>query len=183
VSPRKIVELAERQNIVAKGGECNWLISHTTMRDFFLYTCIATGKDFYSAEGMPVNKKAAESLVWKKWDDETLQQWERWATGQTGLPLIDAAMREMIQTGYCSNRVRQNAASVLTKDLGTDWRAGAEWFQFLLSDHCVGANWGNWLYFSGKGSDPKTRHFRTVSQALKYDANGIYVMKRLCDKS
>jgi deoxyribodipyrimidine photo-lyase len=67
----------------------------------------------------------------------------------------------------------------LSKDLGIDWRAGAEWFQFLLEDHCVGANWGNWLYFSGVGSDPKQRHFRTVSQALKYDPDGGYVSKWL----
>jgi deoxyribodipyrimidine photolyase len=84
-------------------------------------------------------------------------------------------MQELRTTGYCSNRVRQNAASVLTKDLGLDWRAGAEWYQFLLEDHCVGANWGNWMYFAGVGSDPKQRHFRTVSQAKRYDPTGSYV--------
>ena len=87
----------------------------------------------------------------------------RWATGHTGLPLVDAAMRQLQQTGstarvqlrsqrrrvphvfralrgsgYCSNRVRQNAASLLAKDLRLDWRAGAEWFQWLLTDHEVG---------------------------------------------
>ena len=106
-----------------------------------------------------------------------MKSWTCWATGETGLPLVDAAMKELIETGYCSNRVRQNAASVLTKDLEIDWRAGAEWFQFLLCDHCVGANWGNWLYFSGMGSDPKNRHFRTVSQAFKYDRDGTFVKK------
>jgi deoxyribodipyrimidine photolyase len=119
-------------------------------------------------------------IVWKHWHDaSTWKLWIQWATGVTGLPLVDAALREMIQTGYCSNRVRQNAASVLAKDLGIDWRAGAEWFQFLLCDHCVGANWGNWLYFAGVGNDPKNRHFRTVSQALKYDKDGAYVKKWL----
>ncbi|KAL3941663.1 MAG: hypothetical protein SGARI_000523 [Bacillariaceae sp.] len=180
---------AERQNVLqrqqgndnAKGkGSCDWLISHMTMRDFFLYSCLASDARFYHADGIPVNKKAAQSIKWRHWDDaNVIGDWERWATGNTGLPLVDAAMSEMVQTGYCSNRVRQNAASVLTKDLGIDWRAGAEWFQFLLCDHCVGANWGNWLYFSGKGSDPKNRHFRTVSQALRYDEDGMYVMKWL----
>ena len=75
--------------------------------------------------------------------------------------------------------MRQNAASVLTKDLQIDWRAGAEWFQFLLEDHCVGANFGNWLYFSGVGPDPKNRHFRTVSQMKRYDEGGAYVRKWL----
>ncbi|KAG7354149.1 DNA photolyase, FAD-binding/Cryptochrome [Nitzschia inconspicua] len=175
LSPRKIVKESELQNQQTNAGDCNWLISHMTMRDFFLYTCLATGKAFYLRDGIPVNKKAAKMIVWKDWQNESVQLWHQWATGQTGLPLIDAGLRELTQTGYCSNRVRQNAASVLTKDLGVDWRAGAEWFQFLLIDHCVGANWGNWLYFSGKGSDPKHRHFRTVSQALKYDKDGVYV--------
>jgi len=71
--------------------------------------------------------------------------------------LVDAGAREMMATGYCSNRVRQNMASVLAKDLKLDWRIGAEWFQFCLQDHCVGANWGNWMYFGGVGSDPKVR--------------------------
>jgi deoxyribodipyrimidine photo-lyase len=176
-------------------NDCSWLISHMTMRDFFLYTCLASAKQFYSLEGIPVNKKYAESIIWKSFvednddmivvddpvDGETTTHnlWKDWALGNTGLPLVDAAMKEMIQTGYCSNRVRQNVASVLTKDLKIDWRAGAEWFQFVLNDHCVGANWGNWLYFSGVGSDPKQRHFCTVSQALKYDKDGTYVKKWL----
>jgi deoxyribodipyrimidine photo-lyase len=173
LSPRRIVEEAQ-----AIGDECSWLISHMTMRDFFLYTCLATGSQFYRLEGIPVSKTAAESIRWSLLDDEKVQSnFRRWALGDSGLPLIDAAMRELSETGYCSNRVRQNAASVLTKDLVIDWRAGAEWFQFLLQDHCVGANWGNWLYFSGVGPDPKQRHFRTVSQALRYDSQGAYVKK------
>ena len=86
-------------------------------------------------------------------------------------------MRELIQTGFCSNRVRQNVASLLSKDLQLDWRAGAEWFQICLEDHCVAANYGNWSYFSGTGADPKHRHFRTVSQARKYDKEGTFVRK------
>ena len=66
-------------------------------------------------------------------------------------------------------------ASFLTKDLSIDWRAGAELFQWLLADHDVAANWGNWAYFGGVGADPKQRHFRTVSQAAKYDPSGGYV--------
>jgi len=104
---------------------------------------------------------------------------QAWATGATGLPLIDAGSRELMTTGYISNRIRQNMVSVLAKDLHLDWRMGAEWFQFCLEDHCVAANWGNWRYFSGVGSDPKQRHFRTISQALRYDRKGQYVRKWL----
>lgn len=174
LSPRRVVQEAERW-----GEGCRWIISHMTMRDFFLYTCLANGPAFYQREGIPVHRtktKQSEEKSWEDWtDDVTLRKWEQWAWGETGLPLVDAAMKELLQTGYCSNRVRQNVASLLAKDLRLDWRAGAEWFQFLLGDHCVGANWGNWLYFSGVGPDPKERHFRTISQALKYDCEGKYV--------
>jgi len=198
LSPRRIIEEAERAMMNNKdcdddgngnknGGsnkntndDCSWLISHMTMRDFFLYLCLSTGSKFYQLDGMPVNSKAAESIRWKSFDSSDVEKdWIKWSTGDTGLPLIDAGMKELATTGYLSNRVRQNAASVLTKDLQIDWRAGAELFQFLLVDHCVGANWGNWLYFSGVGPDPKQRHFRTVSQALRYDRDGTYVKKWL----
>eukprot|EP00536_Pseudo-nitzschia_multiseries_P005101 jgi/Psemu1/285541/fgenesh1_pg.93_\ len=213
LSPRVVVEVAQafidqkNTNPPRNGSKGNdqtkkqgdthendgtWLISHMTMRDFFLYTCLASGNQFYRLEGIPVNHKNAASMEWKPFvtrtdeyreqtneDTAALDLWEAWATGNTGLPLVDACMRELIETGYASNRVRQNAASVLAKDLRLDWRAGAEWFQFLLSDHCVAANWGNWLYFSGVGPDPKQRHFCTVSQAAKYDPDGTYVRKWL----
>ncbi|VEU40361.1 unnamed protein product [Pseudo-nitzschia multistriata] len=194
----------------ARENDGTWLVSHMTMRDFFLYTCLASGKKFYRLEGIPISQKQAAAMEWKpffpepqtrtptphghkrgstplppsptrsgKEPSEALDLWRAWATGTTGLPLVDAGMRELLATGYTSNRVRQNAASVLAKDLALDWRAGAEWFQFLLADHCVAANWGNWLYFSGVGPDPKQRHFCTVSQALKYDPSGAYVRKWL----
>ncbi len=175
LSPRKVVEVAEDC-----GENCNWIISHMTMRDFFLYTCLANGSKFYQLDGIPVSTKHVAQLIWKDMNSAKVQtEWQQFAMGETGLPLVDAAMKELLETGYCSNRVRQNAASFLTKDLGIDWRAGAEWFQFLLEDHCVGANWGNWLYFSGVGPDPKQRHFRTISQALKYDPDGSYVKRWL----
>ena len=192
----KCVDNSEIENgNYPKENDGTWLISHMTMRDFFLYTCLASGERFYRLKGIPVSQKVASSITWRAFggdENETNENesnnkernnarelWTSWATGATGLPLVDAAMIELLETGYCSNRVRQNAASVLTKDLNLDWRAGAEWFQFLLVDHCVGANWGNWLYFSGVGPDPKNRHFCTVSQASKYDPCGKYVKQWL----
>ena len=67
----------------------------------------------------------------KQWNRN--QKWfEAWCKGQTGVPFVDANMREMAATGFMSNRGRQNVASFLTKDLGLDWRLGAEWFEHLL---------------------------------------------------
>lgn len=172
-------------NAFETGKGCEWITSHLEMRDFFLFAAYANDRRLFRQEGTPLrgsnNKTRRKNVVvvqWKNPRDEH-RVWERWATGRTRLPLVDAAMTELASTGYCSNRARQNVASVLTKDLNIDWRAGAELFQFLLEDHCVGANWGNWLYFSGVGPDPKNRHFRTVSQALRYDPDGSYVKKWL----
>ena len=95
------------------------------------------------------------------------------------MPLVDAGMRELLATGYLSYRCRQNCASLLAKDLRLDWRSGAELFQWLLVDHDVGSNWGNWRYFSGVGSDPKQRHFRTISQGLRYDPGAVFIKKWL----
>ena len=186
LSPRSIYWAVQQQD---DQEDCQWLARHLEMRDFFLYTALRSGPQLYQAEGLlPLlgkkktkankNSTAATSIPWKSPQDHS-EAWKRWATGHTGLPLVDAGMHELMATGYCSNRVRQNVASVLTKDLVMDWRAGAEWFQFCLEDHCVGANYGNWCYFAGVGSDPKQRHFRTVSQHKKYDPKGDYSLKWL----
>lgn len=157
-----------------------WLVSHMEMRDYFVYTALVSGTKLYHRDGIQQSsargKKRAEPVEWKKPADN-MQHFTRWATGDTQLPLVDAGMQELIQTGYCSNRVRQNQCSVLAKDLEIDWRIGAEWFQFCLEDHCVAANYGNWQYFGGVGQDPKNRHFRTVSQAVRHDPDGDLVKK------
>ena len=175
--------LSPRQVHAAAAAEegCGWLCSHMEMRDYFLYCGYAAGAALFRREGWrPVagSRKGEEPPAWKQ-PGEHLEAWQRWATGRTGLPLPDAAMRQLLQTGECSNRARQNAASLLAKDLRLEWRAGAEWFQWLLADHEVCANWGNWAYFGGVGADPKQRHFRTVSQAAKYDASGSFARRWL----
>ena len=175
LSPRQVHAAAE-----GGGGEAAWLSSHMEMRDFFLYSAVAAGAHLFRREGTPIAAGRAALTDWRAPADAD-DEWRRWATGTTGLPLVDAAMRELIATGYCSNRVRQNAASLLTKDLCIDWRAGAELFQWLLADHDVAANWGNWQYFGGVGADPKQRHFRTISQAARYDPTGAYVRKWLTE--
>ena len=72
-----------------------------------------------------------------------------WASGQTGYPLVDANMRELRQTGWMSNRGRQNVASFLIWDLGVDWRRGARWFETQLTDYDVTSNWCNWVAAAG----------------------------------
>lgn len=102
---------------------------------------------------------------------------DRFNHGTTGMGLIDAAQRELLHTGYTSNRARQNVASFLTKHLGIDWRFGAEWYEMLLIDYDVSSNWANWQYVAGVGNDPRgeARIFNPVKQAFDYDKEGTYV--------
>lgn len=102
---------------------------------------------------------------------------ERFNAGTTGMGLIDASQRELMHTGYTSNRARQNVANFLAKHLGIDWRYGAEWYEMLLIDYDVSSNWANWQYVAGVGNDPRggSRLFNPVKQAFDYDKEGIYV--------
>jgi deoxyribodipyrimidine photo-lyase len=84
-------------------------------------------------------------------------------------------MRELNETGYMSNRGRQNVASFLAQNLNFDWRWGAAYFESKLLDYDVSSNWGNWAYNSTVGHDPRNRYFNIISQAGKYDKKGEYV--------
>jgi deoxyribodipyrimidine photo-lyase len=99
-----------------------------------------------------------------------------WADGKTGIPFIDANLRELNATGWMSNRGRQNAASFLVKDLKVNWQMGAEYFESLLIDYDPCSNWGNWNYVAGVGSDPREdRYFNILTQAKNYDPQGEFV--------
>ncbi|ROW16499.1 hypothetical protein VPNG_02899 [Cytospora leucostoma] len=102
---------------------------------------------------------------------------QRFNAGTTGMGLIDASQRELLHTGYTSNRARQNVASFLSKHLDIDWRYGAEWYEMLLVDYDVSSNWANWQYVAGVGNDPRgeARIFNPVKQAFEYDKEGAYV--------
>ncbi|OTB03984.1 hypothetical protein M426DRAFT_23301 [Hypoxylon sp. CI-4A] len=111
--------------------------------------------------------------------DEISQIVQRVFDGTTGMGLIDASQRELLHTGYTSNRARQNVASFLAKHLSIDWRYGAEWYEMLLVDYDVSSNWANWQYVAGVGNDPRgeARIFNPVKQAFDYDKEGEYVRR------
>ena len=89
-------------------------------------------------------------------------------------------MIELNQTGFMSNRGRQNVASFLVRDLKLDWRLGAEYFESLLIDYDVCSNWGNWTYAAGVGNDPREdRYFNVIGQAKRYDENAEFVTQWL----
>lgn len=114
---------------------------------------------------------------WKKfpWEnDETLFQ--AWCQGRTGYPIVDAAMRQLNETGWMHNRCRMIVASFLTKDLIVDWRWGELYFMQHLVDGDLAANNGGWQWSASSGMDPKPlRIFNPNTQAQKFDSEGEYI--------
>ena len=142
-----------------------WLWFELLWRDYFRFLHLQYGPVLYRAQGLSALPLARHNA----------QGFDRWCQGQTGEPLVDAAMRELAATGYLSNRLRQVAASYLVHDLQGDWRAGAAWFESQLVDYDVYSNQGNWLYIAGRGTDPRGgRRFNLVKQAQDHDADGAY---------
>jgi len=105
---------------------------------------------------------------------------EAWGEGQTGYPLVDAAMRQLAREGFMHNRARMTVASFLSKDLYVDWRAGAWHFWDLLSDGEIANNAGNWQWVAGTGNDTRpNRVLNPIRQAERFDPQGEYVRRYL----
>lgn len=143
-----------------------WLIFELMWRDYFRFMLRKHGGNVFTLPGIQQTKQ-----TWS--EDRTA--FEQWRTGQTGVPLVDAAMRELMATGFMSNRARQNVASFLTKTLGINWLWGAAWFEHALIDYDVASNYGNWNYVAGVGNDPRNRTFNVYKQARDYDREGAYI--------
>lgn len=114
-----------------------------------------------------------DGLVWP--GDES--HFEAWCAGQTGYPLVDAAMRCLRETGWMHNRLRMVVASFLTKDLLVDWRKGEAWFAAQLLDFDLASNNGGWQWAASTGVDPQPyfRIFNPVLQSLKFDPDGVFI--------
>lgn len=102
-----------------------------------------------------------------------------WTRGETGYPMVDAGMRQLLATGWMHNRVRMIVASFLVKDLHLEWQLGARWFEQHLSDYDPASNSHGWQWTAGCGTDasPYFRVFNPVLQGLKFDPEGDYVRK------
>lgn len=168
LSPRRIyAEVGSYETKRVRNDSTYWLVFELLWRDFFRFICAKHGNTVFYPTGL-----RGLRIAWK-------QDWTRfelWTRGETGYPLVDANMRELTATGFMSNRGRQNVASFLTKNLGIDWRMGAEWFESLLVDYDVCSNWGNWNYTAGVGNDARGfRYFNIPKQSRDYDPEGQYV--------
>lgn len=115
------------------------------------------------------------NVEWEYNDDH----FARWTTGQTGFPIVDAAMRQMANTAYMHNRCRMIVASFLAKDLLLDWRLGERHFMENLVDGDFASNNGGWGFAASVGVDPQPyfRIFNPLLQSEKFDPDGEYIRK------
>jgi deoxyribodipyrimidine photo-lyase len=106
-------------------------------------------------------------------------KFEAWKTGNTGFPMVDAGMRQLLTTGWVHNRVRMIVASFLVKDLHLEWQLGAQWFEENLTDFDPASNAHGWQWTAGCGTDasPYYRIFNPIMQGYKFDPDGNYVRK------
>ena len=142
-----------------------WLIFELIWRDYFKFLSIKHQNNLFKIEGIK-----RKDYLWNT--DENLVQ--SWINGETAEPFVNANMIELKETGWMSNRGRQNVASYLAKELLLDWRIGASYFESMLIDYDVHSNYGNWQYVAGVGNDPRDRKFNVKLQAQRYDEKGKY---------
>lgn len=169
LSPKMIYhELKKYETERGDNRSTYWLFFELLWRDYFRMVGKKYEKSIFKMGGITGKPD-------KKWRDDS-RIFNIWAEGKTGIPFIDANMRELNTTGFMSNRGRQNVASFLIKDLNINWIMGAEWFESQLIDYDPCSNYVNWMYIAGVGNDPREdRYFNILSQAHRYDMKGEFV--------
>ena len=158
--------LKEYEKEVEKNDSTYWLYFELIWRDFFKYVSMQHKDKFFNKDGI-----YGEDKEWSDDQDILLN----WINGKTNEPFVNANMIELSQTGFMSNRGRQNVSNYLTKELKIDWRIGAEYFESMLIDYDVHSNYGNWLYNAGIGNDSMPfRKFNPKLQSERYDPDKLY---------
>ena len=159
-------KLKKYESEVDKNDSTYWLYFELIWRDFFKYVSMQHKDKFFSRDGIYGDNK--------EWSTD-MEILSNWINGKTIEPFVNANMIELLETGFMSNRGRQNVANYLTKELKIDWRIGAEYFESMLIDYDVHSNYGNWLYNAGIGNDSMPfRKFNPKLQSERYDPNKLY---------
>lgn len=173
LSPKYIYyEIKRFETEIIANESTYWLVFELLWRDYFYFISLKYGVRLFKRTGL--------SLDFNKTWRRNIADFKKWTDGITGVPFVDAFMRELNATGYMSNRGRQNAASYLLNDLKIEWWWGAMYFESLLIDYDVCANWGNWNYLAGIGNDPRdNRYFNQIKQAEMYDPEASFIKKWL----
>jgi deoxyribodipyrimidine photo-lyase len=174
ISPRRCLAAAMKANggLAAEGreGPDTW-ISELCWRDFYTHVMVAFPRVSMGRAFRP----ETDRVPWRSAPEELA----RWCAGETGFPLVDAAMRQLLSTGWMHNRLRMLVAMFLTKDLLIDWREGERFFMRHLVDGDLAANNGGWQWSSSTGTDaqPYFRIFNPSTQASRYDPEGEFVRR------
>jgi len=145
-----------------KNQSTYWVIFELIWRDYFKYISLKYDDKIFKIGGI-----LDRNYHWNANNDVI----QNWINGKTKDDFVNANMIELKETGWMSNRGRQNVASYFAKELLQDWRIGAAYFESLLLDYDVHSNYGNWMYVAGVGNDPRDRKFNTQLQAERYDSN------------
>ena len=168
ISPRYIYAQVQRYEAQFGANDSTyWLVFELLWRDYFRFMFKKHKTKYFLYEGIKTDKVLSKSL-----NEKLLSQW---INGTTPSDFVNANMIELKQTGFMSNRGRQNVASYFCNELQQDWRIGAAYFEQQLIDYDVSSNWGNWAYLSGVGNDPRGhRYFNIEKQAADYDKNKAF---------
>jgi deoxyribodipyrimidine photo-lyase len=136
-------------------------------------------RDFYhqvTAAFPAITRRDYRPGRWRWHDDRDV--FDAWRHGQTGVPLVDAGMRQLLTEGWMHNRARMIVASFLCKQLHIDWRLGARHFMYWLTDGDIASNYGNWQWSAGTGNDTRpNRVLSPLRQSRRFDARGDYVRR------
>lgn len=144
-----------------------WIWFELLWREYFQWYAHAHGKRLFAFSGLKQRGPATSFYP---------ARFQKWCSGNTPYPVVNACMRQLNTTGYMSNRGRQLVASCLVHELALDWRYGAAYFEQQLIDYDVAANWGNWQYLAGVGADPRGhRRFDLDKQTRQYDPQGSFI--------
>ncbi|WP_432411346.1 DASH family cryptochrome [Rasiella sp. SM2506] len=163
VSPRTIYQKVKQyEQRIKKNQSTWWLVFELVWRDYFTFKGMRMGNQIFKTDGFR-NKQL-------EFTNHT-RLFQRWCEGTTGIPFIDAHMRQLNTTGYMSNRGRVNCASFLVHDYKIDWTWGAAYFESRLIDYDVSANWMNWHMQAYE-----IWYTNPVNQQLKYNAKE-YIQK------
>lgn len=174
VSVRQCVEALfkpyDNQMHFKTDGEQIWL-DELIWREFYQHILV----DFPRVSKHLPFKKETQKIKWLNQEKD----FKAWSEGKTGIPIVDAGMRQMLNTGWMHNRVRMICAMFLTKNLLTDWRKGEQFFMQHLIDGDLAANNGGWQWSASTGTDsvPYFRVFNPVTQSERFDPTGEYIKK------
>lgn len=181
ISPRQciIAALEANREFVKAGASafdsgnegCVHWISEVLWREFYIHIL----RGFPRVCKHRAFQPATERIVW----NENAKHLEAWKHGKTGVPIVDAGMRQLLTTGWMHNRVRMITAMYFSKNLFLNWRDGEKWFMQHLVDGFLASNNGGWQWSASTGTDaaPYFRIFNPISQSVKFDPQGDYIRK------